>query len=193
MDSISSFILLAARLMGKPLPTRNHRKEKQNQRGSLIELYSNEAFDILFTISTGTKKTADELFCVCLFHAHCINTFYWQSFALGDRFEESHILRYLWVVMQKSHWFMENQTFLLLLLYKLEYFDVHTHTKMQITDLLVLSFLLLKMLCSPGTSACACALSASFDSLSGGAIGRSIAGTIGTFFGKQILTNQPNK
>ena len=36
----------------------------------------------------------------------------------------------------------------------------------------------------PGTSACACALSASFDSLSGGAIGRSIAGTIGTFFGK---------
>lgn len=35
-----------------------------------------------------------------------------------------------------------------------------------------------------GTSACACALSASFDSLSGGAIGRSIAGTIGTIFGK---------
>lgn len=35
-----------------------------------------------------------------------------------------------------------------------------------------------------GTSACACALSASFDSLSGGAIGRSIAGTIGTFFGR---------
>ncbi|XP_055306357.1 probable cationic amino acid transporter isoform X2 [Sitodiplosis mosellana] len=33
-----------------------------------------------------------------------------------------------------------------------------------------------------GTSACACALSASFDSLSGGAIGRSIAGTIGTIF-----------
>ncbi|XP_031621293.1 probable cationic amino acid transporter [Contarinia nasturtii] len=35
-----------------------------------------------------------------------------------------------------------------------------------------------------GTSACACALSASFDSLSGGAITRAIAGSIGTFFGQ---------
>lgn len=39
-----------------------------------------------------------------------------------------------------------------------------------------------------GTSACACALSASFDSLSGGAIGRSIAGAIGTIFGELILS-----
>lgn len=36
-----------------------------------------------------------------------------------------------------------------------------------------------------GTSACACALSASFDSLSGGSIGRSIAASIGTIFGKK--------
>lgn len=35
-----------------------------------------------------------------------------------------------------------------------------------------------------GTSACACALSASFDSLSGGAIGRSIASSIGTVISK---------
>lgn len=75
MNSISSFILLAAHLMGKPPPIQKHRKEKQNQRSSLIELYSNEAFDILFTIST-EKKTVDELFCVCLYHAHCIDIFY---------------------------------------------------------------------------------------------------------------------
>ncbi|CAD7086537.1 unnamed protein product [Hermetia illucens] len=35
-----------------------------------------------------------------------------------------------------------------------------------------------------GTSACACALSASFDSLSGGAIGRSIEASVGTIFGR---------
>ncbi|XP_050083634.1 probable cationic amino acid transporter [Anopheles aquasalis] len=35
-----------------------------------------------------------------------------------------------------------------------------------------------------GTSACACALSASFDSLSGGFIGRSIAASVGTIFGR---------
>lgn len=35
-----------------------------------------------------------------------------------------------------------------------------------------------------GTSACACALSASFDSLSGGSISKSIAASIGTVFGK---------
>lgn len=38
-----------------------------------------------------------------------------------------------------------------------------------------------------GTSACACALSASFDSLSGGSIGRSIGDTFGTIFGKLFL------
>jgi hypothetical protein len=36
-----------------------------------------------------------------------------------------------------------------------------------------------------GTSACACALSASFDSLSGGSISRGIAATFGTIFGNQ--------
>ncbi|XP_055382082.1 probable cationic amino acid transporter [Condylostylus longicornis] len=35
-----------------------------------------------------------------------------------------------------------------------------------------------------GTSACACALSASFDSLSGGIIGRSIKDSVGTIFGR---------
>ncbi|XP_062556330.1 cationic amino acid transporter 3 [Armigeres subalbatus] len=35
-----------------------------------------------------------------------------------------------------------------------------------------------------GTSACACALSASFDSLSGGSISRSIASAVGTIFGR---------
>lgn len=35
-----------------------------------------------------------------------------------------------------------------------------------------------------GTSACACALSASFDSLSGGEISRSIAASVGTIFGR---------
>lgn len=34
-----------------------------------------------------------------------------------------------------------------------------------------------------GTSACACALSASFNSLSGGSIRRSIAASVGTIFG----------
>jgi cationic amino acid transporter 14 len=40
-----------------------------------------------------------------------------------------------------------------------------------------------------GTSACACALSASFDSLSGGSIGRSLADTFGTIFGKIQIQN----
>ncbi|XP_058453984.1 high affinity cationic amino acid transporter 1 isoform X2 [Malaya genurostris] len=35
-----------------------------------------------------------------------------------------------------------------------------------------------------GTSACACALSASFDSLSGGSISRSVASAVGTIFGR---------
>ena len=35
-----------------------------------------------------------------------------------------------------------------------------------------------------GTSACACALSACFDALANGAITTSIAGAVGTFFGK---------
>lgn len=38
----------------------------------------------------------------------------------------------------------------------------------------------------PGTSACACALSSSFDSLAGGAIGRSIAASVGTIFGRPL-------
>lgn len=35
-----------------------------------------------------------------------------------------------------------------------------------------------------GTSACACALSASFDSLAGGSISKSVAASIGTIFGR---------
>lgn len=50
--------------------------------------------------------------------------------------------------------------------------------------------LIIKTFFFVGTSACACALSASFDALSGGSIGRGIAASIGTIFGKFFCLNK---
>lgn len=44
---------------------------------------------------------------------------------------------------------------------------------------------------STGTSACACALSSSFDSLTGNAIARTISESIGTIFGEYWLLQSP--
>lgn len=85
-------------LMQKPL-SQNHFEEKQEKKqNQLIEPYSNEAFDLLFTI----PKNGHELFSfLCFFHAHCTH-FIDNNLLQATKNFTGFCVLYLSVVMQKS-------------------------------------------------------------------------------------------